>query len=133
MNNFALYVLTHYGRYIKRIATDKKGNTNTYKLNDTYVTVQYKPSTRKYIVGVSEFYEIKGHFRKDVIIDGLTRQGVYNVLVLVEEICEKEWQKSIKSEYGDLTTYLNRFCFSPEYIKEKNRYKKEKTNETNNL
>lgn len=129
MNNFASKVLTHYGSLIKRIAYDRKGNTNTFKLNDTYVTVQYKPSTRKYIVGVSEFYNIKNHLQRDLVIDNLSRKGVYNVLVHVEEVCDKDWLRNIRSEYGDLTTFFNKFCFSQEYINEKNKYRRKSEND----
>lgn len=122
MRNFSMKIVTKTGEYLRRISTDPKGNTNTFKKGDTYVTVQYL-GKMKYMVGADR-WDKKGCYVNGTVISNLTRCGAYTALVMVDNILDKEWTRTIKSEYTELSTYLNRMCVSGEYIKEKKKYEK---------
>ena len=122
MRNFTQKIVTKTGEYIRRISTDPKGKTNTFRLNNTYVTVQYMGFS-KYMIGADR-WDKNGDYVNGIVINGLTRGGAYTALVMVDNILNKNWVREIKSEYTSLENYLNRTIVSPEYIKEKKKYEK---------
>lgn len=123
MTNFARYVVTHYGQYIKRIEVDRKGNRNTYRLGeDIFASIIYHPDSRKYIFCISDFTNVNPV--RDITIKGLTRKGCYNALVCIGELLDDEWVANAKEKFTTVEQYLNTVSLSPEYIKEKNKYKK---------
>lgn len=119
MNNFTTKILTHYGSIARRISTDPKGNTNTYRVNDIYITVQYIPEARVYKIGAHRFDD-NSNCTGSIMVHNLSRKGVYNFIVQVEDLFNEGIKRTFVSEYGDIRSYLESNTLSIEYIKERN-------------
>lgn len=125
MNNFTTKILTHYGSIARRISTDSKGNTNTYRVNEIYITVSYIPEARNYMCYATKFNDDDS--TSNCKVYNLSRKGVYNFIVTIEDLFNPNMKRGIVSDYGDIRSYLEANVLSMEYIKERNsKRKKEK-------